>query len=66
MGRFVKQIMNWVDLLAILPYYVGLLITMYKDQVLGKIIEWLDCYVHCHKTLYHIKVSICEVLNNLI
>ena len=29
--RFLQQLMNWVDLLAVLPYYLGLLISIFKD-----------------------------------
>ena len=32
--RFFRKLMNWVDLLAIMPYYMGLVLTLYKNQVI--------------------------------
>ena len=26
--------MNWLDLLAVIPYYVGLMLTLYKNKVI--------------------------------
>ena len=31
---FWTKLMNWLDLLAIIPYYMGLLLTLYKNTVI--------------------------------
>ena len=31
---FWSKLMNWVDLLAIIPYYMGLMLTLYKNKVI--------------------------------
>ena len=41
---FWTKLMNWLDLLAIIPYYMGLLLTLYKNTVIvgrqsGKVVK---------------------------
>lgn len=42
-SQFWSKLMNWVDLLAITPYYMGLMLTLYKNKVIvDQILEQSD------------------------